>query len=89
MYLFLSKSEHTTNTYTPPPINSAAEPNHQARGPKRGVGLAGDIVASVSKGLEALTCGHRNPVSEIVGIVSDGLKRGAGETPNRHPDKRK
>lgn len=67
--------------------NSAAEP-HRSHGPRRGVGLAGDIVASVSKGLEALTCGHRNPVSEIVGIVSDGLKRGAGETPNRHPAKR-
>lgn len=68
--------------------DSAAEP-HRAHGPRRGVGLAGDIVASVSKGLEALTCGHRNPVSEIVGVVSDGLKRGAGETPNRHPEKRK
>lgn len=40
--------------------NSAAE-QHHAHGPRRGIGLAGDIVSSISKGLEALTCGHRNP----------------------------
>lgn len=58
-----------------------------AHGPKRGVGLAGDIVGSVSKGLEV--GGHRNPVSEIVGTVSDGLKHGAGEQPNRHAGQKK
>lgn len=58
-----------------------------ARDPKRGVGLAGDIVGSVSKGLEV--GGHRNPVSEIVGTVSDGLKHGAGEQPSRHAEAKK
>lgn len=60
---------------------------HHAQNPKRGVGLAGDIVGSVSKGLEV--GGHRNPVSEIVGTVSDGLKHGAGEQPNRHAEPKK
>jgi hypothetical protein len=44
-------------------------------------------VGSVSKGLEV--GGHRNPVSEIVGTVSDGLKHGAGEQPNRHAEQKK
>lgn len=60
---------------------------HHAQNPKRGVGLAGDIVGSVSKGLEV--GGHRNPVSEIVGTVSDGLKHGAGEHPSRHAEHKK
>lgn len=55
---------------------------------KRGVGLAGDIVGEVSRGLTFLTGGRRNPVSEIVGIVSDGLKRGAGEEPIEHRRRR-
>lgn len=45
---------------------------------------AGDTVGHVSNGLKILTFGHRNPISEIVGTVADGLKRGAGEEPNRH-----
>lgn len=45
---------------------------------------AGDTVGHVSNGLKMLTFGHRNPISEIVGTVADGLKRGAGEEPNRH-----
>lgn len=60
---------------------------HRPHDPKRGVGLAGDIVGSVSKGLEV--GGHRNPVSEIVGTVSDGLKHGAVEQPNRHAEQKK
>lgn len=68
------------NSYT----NTTA---HHAQNPKRGVGMAGDIVGSVSKGLEV--GGHRNPVSEIVGTVSDGLKHGAGEHPNRHAEHKK
>lgn len=58
-----------------------------AHDPKRGVGLAGDIVGSVSKGLEV--GGHRNPASEIVGTVSDGLKHGAGKQPDRHAELKK
>lgn len=44
---------------------------------------AGDVVGHVSNGLKILTFGHKNPVSEIVGTVADGLKHGAGEKPNR------
>lgn len=51
--------------------------------PKSGVSTAGDTVGHVSNGLKVLTAGHRNPVSEIVGTVADGLKHGAGEQPNR------
>lgn len=56
---------------------------------RRGVGLAGDIVGEVSRGLTLLTGGRRNPVSEIVGIVSDGLKRGAGEDLIEHRRRRR
>lgn len=52
------------------------DPEHKSR--------AGDTVGHVSNGLKILTGGHRNPVSEIVGTVADGLKHGAGEKPNRH-----
>ncbi|KAJ4386376.1 hypothetical protein N0V93_009271 [Gnomoniopsis smithogilvyi] len=44
---------------------------------------AGDVVGHVSNGLKILTFGHKNPISEIVGTVADGLKHGAGEKPNR------
>lgn len=44
---------------------------------------AGDVVGHVSNGLKLLTFGFKNPVSEIVGTVADGLKQGAGEKPNR------
>ncbi|KAJ0115738.1 hypothetical protein J7T55_010561 [Diaporthe amygdali] len=70
-----------------PPPSHPSTTTHQGHNPKRGVGLAGDIVGSVSKGLEV--GGHRNPVSEIVGTVSDGLKHGAGEQPSRHAELKK
>lgn len=50
---------------------------------KKGVSNAGDTVGHVSNGLKALTGSHRNPASEIVGVVADGLKHGAGEMSNR------
>lgn len=62
----------------------APPPVAQPHGPKKGVSRAGDTVGHVSNGLKALTGGHRNPVSEIVGTVADGLKGGAGEPSNRH-----
>lgn len=65
----------------PPPAAPATQHPH---GGKKGVSHAGDTVGHVSNGLKALTCGHRNPVSEIVGTVADGLKSGAGEPSNRH-----
>ncbi|CAN8100421.1 unnamed protein product [Discula destructiva] len=68
----------------------ARHAKHQARrearrndDPDERKSRAGDTVGHVSNGLKLLTCGVRNPVSGIVGSVADGLKRGAGEEPNR------
>jgi hypothetical protein len=54
--------------------NDHAINRHRARS-KKGVGLAGNIVDDVSKGLG----GKYNPVGAIVHTVAKGLKRGAGE----------
>lgn len=58
--------------------------SHPPGGVKKNTSQAGDTVGHVSNGLKTLTAGHRNPVSEIVGVVADGLKQGAGEPSNRH-----